>query len=49
MSNKHIKVNGLIMTNEPSALKPGDIIEINEKIKPLVYSNLFKESDTYGH
>jgi ribosomal protein S4 len=38
--HKHIKVNGTIITNKSSTLKPGDVIEVIEKMKPLIYSNI---------
>ena len=44
MSHKHIKVNGQIITDKSSTLKPGDIVEIHEKMKPQVYYNIFRGS-----
>jgi ribosomal protein S4 len=38
--HKHIKVNGTTITNKSSTLKPGDVIEVAEKMKPLIYSNI---------
>lgn len=40
ISHKHIKVNGTTITNKSSTLKPGDVIEIADKIKPLIYFNI---------
>jgi ribosomal protein S4 len=38
--HKHIKVNGNIITNKSFTLKQGDIIEINEKVKSLIMTNI---------
>ena len=38
--HKHIKVNGLIITDKSFSLKRGDIIEINEDAKPLIDHNI---------
>lgn len=39
--HKHIKINGITVTNQSSILKQGDIIEINEKIKDLIFTNIY--------
>ena len=38
--HKHIRVNGLIITNKSFTLKQGDIIEINENAKSLIDDNI---------
>ena len=37
--HKHVKVNSNIITNKSFTLKQGDIIEINEKVIPLIIAN----------
>jgi small subunit ribosomal protein S4 len=38
--HKHIKVNGLTVTNKSFSLKQGDIVQINENAKQLIDDNI---------
>ena len=38
--HKHVKVNGFTTANPAYVLKQGDIVQINEKIHPFIYSNV---------
>lgn len=38
--HKHIKVNGNTITNKSFTLKQGDLIEINDKVIPLIIANI---------
>lgn len=38
--HKHIQVNGVIVTHKSFTLKEGDLVQINEKIKPDIYYNV---------
>lgn len=40
ISHKHVSVNGTLITNKSSTLKPGDLVEINDKMKPFILSNV---------
>ena len=38
--HKHINVNNNIVTNKSYVLKQGDIIQVNEKVKPYIVKNI---------
>jgi ribosomal protein S4 len=38
--HKHVKINGVKITNPSYLLNQGDIIGVNEKIEPLIYSTI---------
>lgn len=40
--HKHIKVNGTTITDKSFILKPGDVIEVTEKMKFLIYANIIE-------